>query len=987
VNEIEIVSVMNKKTLYFFLFAVSGFSGLMYESVWSHYLKLFLGHAAFAQTLILMIYMGGMALGSYVAARVGPRIRNLLLLYAACEAGIGLLAIVFHPAFVGAIDFSYTTVIPNVPFEIGLHAYKWLLSSLLILPQSVLLGTTFPFMSAGLLRNYPAKPGQTLSILYFTNSCGGALGVLACGYFFIGATGFPGTIAIAGCMNIALAAVVWFLNKGQESGLPEIAKAPESPEPGEARRLFRVFLLISACTGASSFMYEIGWIRMLGIVLGSYTHAFELMLSAFVLGLALGSLLIKRKIDNLSDRVMALGIVQLAMGAFALLTIVFYNSTFDILHALLSAIAGSKFRFLALQLSSQAIAYLVMLPATICAGMTLPLITYHLVKNRCGEKSIGMVYAANTVGAIVGVLAGVQLIMPFLGLKNLIVVGGGIDIAIGIYLISHLDKKVWLIVSAAAIATVALCAFGVSFDSAKMASQVFTEAPWDKQNEVLFHKDGKTATVDVVRYARDNSKGICTNGMNVGTIADVPNVITQNATLLATIPLAMVKNPRDVATFGVGTGYNARVFLSDSGIQNVDIVEIEEKMFDGSRLFGEWVSKAYNDPRCHRYVEDARSFFAWKNKRYNIVVADISYVWVSGVAGLFSEEFYRMMRSHVSSDGLFVQWMHSTSLPLLSSIVKALSESFADYSIFYAGNFLIIVAGNDASFERLNGSIFANPGPSMFLHENSIDGLWDFSFHYLGSRISLDPLFQSYPIRRNSDFYPVLDLDAFKTAIEGASDCFDRLFALRFMRLPVIDMLEDRKVSGPSDYTATNIQAARAHRIHDLFAAKGDSSRPIGTALSREDSADVAVLQDSGQRHVAGQNSVTVEKAVTWIVAFNDVMKLCFPVLTTREIEDIINYVKSQIVPGKALPDMERSVLLYEAINNRDFETCYSVAMQYLSQSKGLAVHETFFLPLAMVSALKLGKPEAVRDLWDRYENKADPETSVRLLHEMAGKK
>ena len=206
------------------------------------------------------------------------------------------------------------------------------------------------------------------------------------------------------------------------------------------------------------------------------------------------------------------------------------------------------------------------------------------------------------------------------------------------------------------------------------------------------------------------------------------------------------------------------------------------------------------------------------------------------------------------------------------------------------------------------------------------------------------------------------------------------------MRLPAIDMLENRKVSGASDYAANNTLAARAHRIHDLFAARGDPSRPSAADLDREDSLDIAVLQDSAQWHGAGQDSVTVEKAVSWIVALNDVMKVCFPVLTTREMEDIIDYVKSQIVPGKSLPDMERSVLLYEAINKRNFETCYSIAMQYLSQSKGLAVHETFFLPLAMISALKLGKTEAVKDLWDRYENKADPEIAVRLLHEMAGK-
>jgi hypothetical protein len=453
---------------------------------------------------------------------------------------------------------------------------------------------------------------------------------------------------------------------------------------------------------------------------------------------------------------------------------------------------------------------------------------------------------------------------------------------------------------------------------------------------------------------------------------------------LATIPLAMIKNPRDVATFGVGTGYNARVFLSDRGIRNVDIIEIEKRMYEGSTLFGDWVSGVYADPRCHRYVDDARSFFAWKNKKYDIVVADISYVWVSGVANLFSKEFYRMMRSHIAGDGLFVQWMHATSMPLLASIIGALSENFADYSMFYAGNFLIIVAGNNASFERIDASIFSNPGPAGFLHENSIDNLWDFRFHYLGNKKSLGPLFESYGVRPNSDYYPILDLEAFKTAVQGKGDCFDRAFGLRFMRLPVIDMLENRKRVGASHYAVSNVQASRAHRIHDFCAAKSDKMLLEKNGIDREDSLSMSVLAAPGEWKSAITGAFDIEKATTWILAVNDVMKLCFPVLTSTEMKDIIDYVKTRSKPGPVLPDIERTVSLYESINNRDYETCYAIAMQYLSQNDKVTAHETFFLPLAMISALKTGKPEVVRQLWGRYENKENPETAVRLLHEMA---
>src|ERR1700683_1749380 len=119
------------------IFVVSGFTGLIYESIWSHYLKLFLGHAAYAQTLVLAIFMGGMALGSWAVAHYTSRIRQLLLGYVLVEALIGILGILFHQSFVAAVNFSFASVIPALPAGLAIHAYKWSLAGLLILPQSV----------------------------------------------------------------------------------------------------------------------------------------------------------------------------------------------------------------------------------------------------------------------------------------------------------------------------------------------------------------------------------------------------------------------------------------------------------------------------------------------------------------------------------------------------------------------------------------------------------------------------------------------------------------------------------------------------------------------------------------------------------------------------------------------------------------------------------------------------------------------------------
>src|SRR5499427_2011079 len=297
------------------IFVVSGFTGLIYESIWSHYLKLFLGHAAYAQTLLLAIFMGGMALGAWLVARYCARLRQLLWGYLLIEALIGVLGILFHRVFVAATDFSFATVIPALPAGLAINIYKWSLAAVLVLPQSVLLGMTFPLVSGGIIRRWPERPGETLSILYFTNSLGGALGVLVSGFMLVGMVGLPGTTLTAGLLNVALALAVWLVVR--RATVPPL---PKSPAPSaDVDPIARWFLIAAFLTGAATFMYELGWIRMLSLVLGSSTHSFELMLSAFIFGLAFGGLYVRKRIERIGDPESYLGIIMLAMGLLAAL--------------------------------------------------------------------------------------------------------------------------------------------------------------------------------------------------------------------------------------------------------------------------------------------------------------------------------------------------------------------------------------------------------------------------------------------------------------------------------------------------------------------------------------------------------------------------------------------------------------------------------------------------------------------------------------------
>src|SRR5678816_2999177 len=160
--------------VFFALFTISGFAGLIYQSIWSHYLKLFLGHAAYAQTLVLAIFMGGMAGGAWGASRLSPRLRDLLLAYALIEAAIGIASLFFHEIFIAMTALAFDHVVPALGSPGAVQAFKWSLAAALILPQSVLLGATFPLMTGGVLRARPERAGYVVAMLYFTNSLGAA---------------------------------------------------------------------------------------------------------------------------------------------------------------------------------------------------------------------------------------------------------------------------------------------------------------------------------------------------------------------------------------------------------------------------------------------------------------------------------------------------------------------------------------------------------------------------------------------------------------------------------------------------------------------------------------------------------------------------------------------------------------------------------------------------------------------------------------------
>jgi len=990
--------------IYFLFFAISGFSGLIYEDIWTHYLKLFLGHAAYAQTIVLILFMGGMAIGAGVISRLSTKIPNLLIGYALAEGIIGILGIGFHPVFTRLIDYSFYTLIPQLSSESVIIFLKYGCAVLLVFPQSILLGTTFPLMSAGIIRRFPSKPGRSLAILYFTNSLGGAIGILVSGFFLIPAVGLPGTLITAGILNLLIAVCIILMNGKGKKSVPERAIETEKTHGGKLlpQKPLIAFLLVAGLTGTASFLYEIGWIRMLAIVLGASTHAFELMLSAFILGLAIGGYAIRKRIDKLSSPVKTLGLIQIIMGSLALATLLSYNSTFPLMSHAARVLPKTDWGYFLFNIISHGLSMTIMLPATICAGMTLPLITFHLLGKGYGESSIGKVYSVNTIGAIVGVIAAVHLIMPVMGLKNVIIAGGGIDIAVGILLLRHAQSAFgriqWYIPAGAVVVWLLICALFVDLDKYRFATSVYDENGvdyhQDQNTEVLFHQDGKTSTIDVVKYlmpvADRNVEGlaISSNGVWVGNLSLDTTLVTlstsvlsgDNQVLLAALPLSLSRNAEKAATFGMGTGLTAYTLLADPNIRELDIIEIEKEVVNGSRFYGDRVAKLFNDPRCNIHIDDAKAFFSSTQKEYDIIVADPTYPWVSGVAGLFSTEFYRFISTHITPEGLFVQWLHLYELndTLLASVIKAVSENFTDYQVYVTNpNFIAVVAGNQKIAEKPGDRIFRIPDLNTELTRIGVFHRNDLYLRKLGNKDILTPFYDTFPVIPNSDYYPILDNGAIKARFLG-SDAKDILF-LRSSVLPFVEVLTGEtplSVSTLSDRPTNSFafSGMQARGVYEYCRSLIDTTFTPAVTLPQ------TIINDL---HVLRANPETQEfNPQAWFQSFQRVMTLISPFTSAEDMGVIWSSLNMITIDFRQYfpPEIATGIIFYKMIGFRDWGNI----IRFLSRNPAVTISDTpnnnFILSSQLLAYIALDRKDQAREVWNRYENKENPTLELRLL-------
>lgn len=997
------------------LFLLSGAAGLFYEAVWSRYLSLFVGHAAYAQVITLVIFLGGMGLGALGVSRRSERIRDPLFLYAVVEAVIGIFGLAFHDLiYLPVTGWAYEHLFPGLGGGAAVVFSKWLLAALLILPQSVLLGATFPLMSAGLLRRSPEQPGRTLSILYFSNSLGAALGVLVAGFVLYAMTGLPGTLAAAAMLNLVVALGALTVARLAPLGRREDGKTgreddgrataevpPVLPSTRPPANLSGLILSLAFGTAVASFIYEVGWIRMLSLVLGSSTHSFELMLSAFILGLSLGAWWMRKRADRLVDPLRTLAIVQLVMGALAIASLPLYLRSFGWTAALIQATARTDSGYVLFTIARYLICLVIMLPATFCAGMTLPLMTRMLLRGGAGERAIGRVYAANTLGSILGAAATGLVLLPTLGLRGALLAGGALDMLLGLLALGGLARagrpapRLVLAGTGGLAVLAGLVLWRVPWDQSLLSSGVFRVGRLidRSQRDILFHADGRTATVHVTRFRSNGIRILATNGKPDGslsptwfercdTVAPRRAFASDDGTqaMVALLLLAHAPRARTGAVIGHGTGMSSHFFLGSPALERLSTIEIEPAMVAGSRIFYPVNRRVFDDPRSRIVIDDAKAFFAASSARYDLILSEPSNPWISGVSGLFTTEFYHRIRRYLAPGAVFGQWLQSYELSdgLVLSVLAALHENFADYRIFAVnGGDLLVVASPDRPLPPADWSVVRLPRIQedlcrfLPMTDAALERM------IVLDRGGLEPLL-ARGIHPNSDFYPVLDLGA-----ESARFLQQSAAGVSNLGTGLLDYIADpRSWAGDFD-TATASALLPSPRVKAMLLAAQVREGHQDSGWTEAPGASERYLLRVWDRQSGGDGS-----GVNWRGWTNDFWTVRRALQGGAAPPDTAFFAKARSFAARARAPapVPAAVEFGEAFARRDYAAAAAPAEKLLEEARAgrFWIPPDDLLDGAVRALLAAGRPDAARAAYDlvrSYSTRANGDLRLILLN------
>ena len=654
-------------------FCFSGAAGLIYEVVWTRMLTQIFGNTTYAIATVLSAFMAGLALGSYWFGRIADRGKNDFLLYGILEAGVGIYGflvpwlfklgqMVYNPLF--RLNDSYPLVFNLLLF--------FLAFIFLVLP-TMLMGATLPVLSRFFVRSF-SHLGRRVGDLYATNTLGAVLGCGFAGYYLIPTLGMRTTVFVAAVLNLTIAALILVVDRTRvkepvASALPATEAVDSNPVAAPSW-LGWVLLVCFGLSGFSAMIYENAWTRALTLVVGSSVYSFTTMLLTFLVGLAIGGFLFARFMGESSVKVSTFGAIELWVGLTALATIPLFEKLPLIFIRLLHAFGDTFSLFLYSQVF---LSSMVMFLPTLFFGMTFPLVARLFTQSlyRVGS-SVGISYAANTVGAILGAFGGGFIFIPWIGVQNSIILAVAINLVVGWVLVvvdpqlSRVPRFALGVVVLVAIVMIPtkmprwdrfILTSGVTIYNDRYEALPTNSLRLEEmhRDQMLYYREGLTTTVSVHKIGKDYIY-FKNNGKIDGSHGD-----SLSQLMTGYIPLLLHPWGERAAVIGLGSGMTAHA-VAAFPFREIEVLEIEPAMAKVTEFFSDKNGKVLEDPRVRLIPTDGRNYIVASPKLYDVIAAEPSNPWIAGVANLYTREFYDVVKSKLKEDGIFAQWFHNYSM-------------------------------------------------------------------------------------------------------------------------------------------------------------------------------------------------------------------------------------------------------------------------------------------------------------------------------------
>ncbi len=668
------------------LFFVSGATGLVLETVWFRQLALIFGSTGWAAGTVTGAFLGGLGVGSLIASRLADRLNRRLAVYGGLELFVGLFALA-SPWLIGALDALQYRLLGGAMLSAGFYAaVRFGVAFAALLPATLAMGATLPFLARAVTERETAI-GRRLGSLYGVNTLGAFAGALIGGFALLPILGQAASTRVAAAAALTVGAVALALGlvlKPTAAPAAEAARAHDKPLRPYVLLAFFVF-----SSGFTAMLIQVAMTRLLAIVLGSSVYSFTLTVAVFLAGIGLGSLVyafgLSRRVSDYLVLAVSQGVLAGSL-ALALLLV-------DRIPGWLYVYAGTDLVGVPSIFFVHAgfIALLLFLP-TLAMGAAFPAAMRLIAAgvSRLG-RDVGWAYFLNTLGSIVGSFGAAFVLIPNLGLHATLVYAIGLAIfwagAFSAIRGGFLLRRRLLVAAPLVLVAMLMAQSLPRFDLEQLTSGMFRVGLAKKvaaqkskaRSTLLYYRDGPVGSVSVEKLGDVLSMRV--NGkVEASNRFDMPTQI-----LAGLLPVLLQERAtgQRAALIGYGSGVTAGAMLS-APIAGLAAVELEPRVLEAARFFKGVNFAAESDERLQLVVGDARTVLGYSALKFDVIVSEPSNPWVAGASGLFTRDFYELMRARLSEDGVYAQWvqLYEMSAEHLRSLVRSFRAVFPNTLVF-----------------------------------------------------------------------------------------------------------------------------------------------------------------------------------------------------------------------------------------------------------------------------------------------------------------